>query len=77
MRTRRRWPRKAAATKAAPRKFAIGSIHRIEKGIKRKLDASERKIDLYQIGTDAAEREAKEFGGEFAAECATAQAEGG
>ena len=38
------------------RRHAFGSIHRIGKRIKRKLDASERKIDLYQIGTDAAQR---------------------
>ncbi len=46
---------------------ATGSIHRIGKRIKGKLDAGERKIDLYQIGTDATERKAEEFGGEFAA----------
>jgi hypothetical protein len=33
------------------RKRAFGSIHRIGKRIKGKLDAGERKIDLYQIGT--------------------------
>ncbi len=64
---RRRRPRKAAATKAVARNVAFGSIHRIGKRIKGKLDAGERKIDLYQIGTDAAQGKAKEFGGEFAA----------
>src|SRR5260370_38024485 len=44
------------------------SIHGIAERIKRKLDASQRKIDLYQIGTDAAEGKGEEFGGEFAAE---------
>ena len=34
-------------------------------------------MNLYQIGTDAAEREAEEFGREFAAEGVTAEAEGG
>jgi len=56
---------------------ATGSIHRIRKEIKRKLNASERKIDLYQIGTDTAEGETEEFGGEFAAEGMTAEAERG
>src|SRR5260370_23975741 len=55
---------------------ATGSIHRIGKWIKRKPDASERKIDLYQVGTDAAEGESEEFGGEFAADGVTAEAEG-
>src|SRR5260370_23977095 len=63
---RRRRPRKAAATKTVARNVAIGSIHTIGKRIKGKLDASERKIDLYQIGTDAAGGEGGEFGGEFA-----------
>jgi len=49
------------------RKSAFGSIHRIGKRIKRKLDTGERKIDVYQIGTDAAEEECEEFGREFAA----------
>src|SRR6266851_5077786 len=74
---RRRRPRKAAATKAVARSVAFGSIHRIGKRIKGKLDAGERKIDLYQIGTDAAEGEAEEFGGEFAAEGVAVQAERG
>ena len=56
---------------------ATGSIHRIGKRIKRKLDASERKIDLYQIGTEAAERKSEKFGGEFAPEGVAVQAEGG
>src|SRR2546425_9483614 len=70
---RRRRPRKAAATKTVARNVAIGSIHRIGKGIKGKLDAGERKIDLYQIGTEAAEGESEEFGGEFAAESVAAE----
>ena len=74
---RRRRPRKAAATKTVARNVAFGSIHRIGERIKRKLDTSERKIDLYQIGTDAAEGEAEEFGGEFATEGVTTEAEGG
>ena len=56
---------------------AFGSIHRIGKRIKGKLDACERKIDLYQIGTDAAERESEEVGGEFAAEGVTTESECG
>ena len=35
---------------------AFGSIHRIGKRIKRKLEGGERNFDLYQIGTEAAER---------------------
>jgi len=46
-------------------------------GSRGKLDACERKFDLYQIGTDAAEGEAEKFGGEFAAEGVAAEAEGG
>ena len=65
-RGQRRPPQKAAAT---------GSIHRIGKRIKRKLDAGERKIDLYQIGTKAAEGKAEKFGGEFAAQGVAAEAE--
>ena len=65
-------------TSGPPRKAGpTGSIHRIGKRIKGKLDAGERKIDLYQIGTDAAEREAEEFGGKFAAEGMAAEAECG
>src|SRR5260370_23742074 len=75
LRASRRRPRKAAATKTVARNVAIGSIHRIGKRIKRKLDASERKVDLYQIGTDAAEGESEELGGEFAAEGVAAEAE--
>src|SRR5260370_20287589 len=53
------------------------SIHGIAERIKRKLDASQRKIDLYQIGTDAAEGEGEEFGGEFAAEGVATEAKRG
>jgi len=74
---RRRRPRKTAATKTVARNVAIGSIHRIGKRIKEKLDVCHRKIDLYQIGTDAAEPEGEEFGGELAAESVSAEAEGG
>ena len=56
---------------------AIGSIHRIGKQIKRKLERRDRKIDLYQFGTDAAKGEAEELGGEFAAESVTAEVECG
>jgi len=56
---------------------ATGSIHRIGKGIKRKLEGRDGKFDLYQIGTDAAERKGEEFGGEFAAERATVEAKRG
>src|SRR5437899_9240297 len=44
---------------------------------KGKLDAGERNFDLYQFGTDAAEREGKEVRGEFAAHGAAAETEGG
>ena len=56
---------------------AIGSIHRIGKRIKGKLDAGERKIDLYQIGADAPDGEAEEFGGKLAAKDVAVQAERG
>jgi hypothetical protein len=59
------------------RNAAIGSIHGIAWRINRKLHARERKIDLYQIGTEAAEGEAEEFGGEFAAEGVAMEAERG
>ncbi len=76
-RVARRWPRKAAATKAAPRNFGIGSIHRIGKRINRKAQAGDGNFDLYQFGTDAAEGEAEEFGGKFAAEGVATEAECG
>ena len=56
---------------------AFGSIHRIGKRIKGKLDACKRKIDLHQIGTDAPQRKSKEVGGEFTAKGVAAKAEGG
>src|SRR2546427_482479 len=56
---------------------AIGSIHRIGKEIKGKLDARDRNLDLYQFGTDAAERECEEVEGEFAAQSVAAKTEGG
>src|SRR5207245_1156286 len=54
---------------------AIGSIHRIGKGIKRKLEARDGNFDLYQIGTDATERTGEEFGGEFATESVATETE--
>src|SRR6266702_2999114 len=72
-RVARRWPRKAAATKAAPRNFGIASIHRIGKRINRKAQAGDGNFDLYQFGTDAAEGKAEEFGGKFAAKSVTAE----
>ena len=81
---RRRRPRKAAATKTVRRNVAFGSIHRIGERINGKIEGRERnfedrerEFDLYQIGTDAAEREAEEFGGKFAAESVAAEAECG
>ena len=56
------------------RKRALGSIHRVGKRIKRKLDARNRKFDLYQIGTDAADGEIEPFEGEFAAYGVTPEA---
>src|SRR5260370_37093692 len=56
---------------------AIGSIHRIAKEIKGKMDARDRNLDLYQFGTDAAERDCEEIEGEFAAESWAAETEGG
>jgi len=53
--------------RCSARKRAFGSIHRIGKGIKGKLDAGERKIDLYQIGTDALDAETDKFSRQFAA----------
>ena len=63
---------------------ATGSIHRIGGRINWKIEGRERKfeggngkLDLYQIGTEAAKGEGEEVGGEFAAEGVTAEAEGG
>src|SRR5713101_1061724 len=56
---------------------AIGSIHRIGKEIKGKLGAGERNFDLYQFGTDAANRESEEVEGEFAAKGVAAKAKRG
>jgi len=77
LRARRGRPRKAAATKTLARNVTIGSIHRIGERINRKVKAGDRNLELYQIGTDAAEGEGEEFGGEFAAEGVTAKAECG
>jgi len=73
-------PRKDAPTRIR----YIGSIHRIAGRInwkierrERNFEGGDRKLDLYQIGTEAAEGEAEEVGGEIAAEGVTAKAEGG
>src|SRR5260370_35495544 len=73
LRASERWPRKAAATKAAPRNFGIGSIHRIGKRINRKAQAGDGNFDLYQFGTDGAEGKGEEFAREVAAETVTAE----
>src|SRR2546422_7603934 len=54
---------------------ATGSIHRIGKEIKGKLEGREGKFDLYQIGTDAAEGKTEKFGGEFATESVATETE--
>ena len=41
------------------------------------MEAEARNLDVYQIGTEAAERECEEVGGEFTAESVAAQAERG
>ena len=45
--------------------------------IKGKLNVGERKIDVYQIGTEAADGDIEEFGVEFAAEGSATEAERG
>ena len=56
---------------------AIGSIHRIGKEIKGKLGAGDGNLDLYQFGTDAANRESEEVEGKLAAQSVAAETEGG
>ncbi len=55
---------------------ATRSIHGSRWRIKIKVEANSRNLDLYQIGTEAAEGERDGFGSEFAAIGVAAQAQG-
>jgi len=54
-----------------------GSIHGSRGRIKSKVKAGDEKFDVYQIGTEATERESDGVEGEFAAEGASAEAKRG